>query len=164
MNPLGRRVPTTWEHYEKFPLSALPAGEQPKAVPVTIGVSWYANFDAPVKKGLRWWIGEGNLGAIRGGHCVCLKPAAYNDLSAWWIFFNQGMQGSCVGHGSSRMMTLLNRVRYDSRWLWDRAKEIDEWPDTNPGDDNGTSVNAAMKILKALGPKRVASKIGRAHV
>ena len=28
---------------------------------------------------------------------------------------------------------------------------MDEWPDTNPGDDNGTSVKAAMDVLRARG-------------
>jgi hypothetical protein len=45
-------------------------------------------------------------------------------------------------------------VRYDSWWLWDRAKEIDYWSDTNPGDDNGTSVSASMDILRTLGHVR----------
>ena len=49
------------------------------------------------------------------------------------------------------MMSLLNRKRYDARWLWDWAKSTDEWPETNPGDDQGTSVRAACEILRARG-------------
>ena len=49
------------------------------------------------------------------------------------------------------MMSLLNRKRYDARWLWDWAKETDEWPETNPGDDEGTSVRAACDILRSRG-------------
>ena len=30
-----------------------------------------------------------------------------------------GPEGACVGFGCSRMMSLLNRKRYDARWLWD---------------------------------------------
>jgi hypothetical protein len=150
--PLGRRVPRSWDHYAKYPLSALSAGEiAATASPVTIGVNWYSNFDQPVKKSTGWWVGEGDLGPIRGGHCLCLKSAHYSDLMTWWTFYNQGAEGACVGFGSSRMMTMLNRRRYAARWLWNQAKVVDEWPDTNPGDDNGTSVNAAMKILKAQG-------------
>lgn len=48
-------------------------------------------------------------------------------------------------------MTLLNKQLYAARWLWDRAKETDEWPDTNPGDENGTSVRAAAGILRKRG-------------
>lgn len=145
----------------KYPLSALAAAEIPVARPVTIGVNWYANFDAPVLKNNRWWIGFGNLGPIRGGHCVCLKTSRYNDSTAWWDFYNQLNEGACIGAGSSRMMTLLNRVRYDWRWLWNEAKIVDEWADTNPGDDEGTSVNAAMKVLAAKGHLRVAGTAPR---
>jgi hypothetical protein len=58
---------------------------------------------------------------------------------------------NCVGYGSSRMMGILNHSRYDAPWLWDRAKEVDEWPDTNVGDNNGTSVRAAMDVLRTIG-------------
>ena len=150
MNPLGRRAPTTWEHYEKYPLRALAAAEVP-AAPVVIGVGWYANFDTPVKKGTQWWIGEGDLGKLRGGHCVALRSAHYSDPISWWKFYDQGAQSACCGFGSSRMMSMLNRVRYDARWLWNQAKMIDEWPETNPGDNEGTSVNAAMNVLRAQG-------------
>jgi hypothetical protein len=49
------------------------------------------------------------------------------------------------------MMTLLNRKRYLARWLWDKAKTVDEWTQTNPGDDDGTSVRAALDILRTVG-------------
>jgi len=48
-------------------------------------------------------------------------------------------------------MSLLNGELYAARWLWDRAKEQDEWDETNPGDDNGTSVRAAGEVLAAAG-------------
>lgn len=60
-----------------------------------------------------------------------------------------------MGFGCSMMMSILNGRRYDPRWLWDRAKEVDEWPDTNPGDDNGTSVRAACDVLRTKGHVRV---------
>ncbi len=59
------------------------------------------------------------------------------------------------------MMSLLNRRKYDARWLWNQAKIIDEWPDTNPGDDNGTSVRAACDVLRTQGHLR--STIRGAH-
>jgi len=49
------------------------------------------------------------------------------------------------------MMSILNRRRHDPLWRWDRAKECDEWPDTNPGDNEGTSVRAAMDVLRTVG-------------
>jgi hypothetical protein len=160
---LGRLIPDDWKHYEKWGLTAetLPV----KPVPVVIGVNWYSDFDKPVWKNGRWWIGldPKNLGNIRGGHCVALEPGdeldpdtkkivhRYQDTTNWYKFYNQGHEGACVGFGSSRMMTLLNRRLYFGRWLWDRAKEIDPWAETKPGDDNGTSVDAAMQVLKASG-------------
>ena len=43
---------------------------------ITIGVNWYANFDRPERKRNLWWIGQGDLGRIRGGHAVCLYGAS----------------------------------------------------------------------------------------
>jgi hypothetical protein len=49
-------------------------------------------------------------------------------------------------------MTILNGGDlYTARWLWDRAKETDEWAETAPGDEQGTSVRAAGNILAKLG-------------
>lgn len=159
---LGRLVPDDWKHYEKWGLTAETIPDDP--TPVVIGVNWYSNFDTPVWKGGRWWIGldPKNLGSIRGGHCVCLEPGdkldaagkvarRMQDTTAWYQFYNQGNEGACVGFGTSRMASLFNRKQYFARWLWDRAKETDPWPDTKPGDDNGTSVDAAMQVMKAAG-------------
>lgn len=142
-----------FDHVEKYPLSALPT--PPQNVPVVLGIDWYDNFDAPymkmVGKRKTYWIGAGRLGGVRGGHCICLLPAHISDALGWWSFYDQGREGACVGFGSSRCMSLLNRDRYNARWLWDQAKVVDEWPDTNPGDDNGTSVHAAFDILRIKG-------------
>jgi len=159
---LGRRTPTDWRHYELFPLTAEATPDTP--TPVAIGVNWYTDFDNPVQQGGRYWIGldSKNLGTVRGGHCVCLEPGdqvdangqttrRLQDAQGWWDFYDQGREGACVGFGCSRMMSLLNRKRYDARWLWDWAKQTDEWPDTNPGDDQGTSVRAACEILRTRG-------------
>ncbi|MGW0196580.1 hypothetical protein [Nonomuraea sp. NPDC003201] len=69
--------------------------------------------------------------------------------------YDQQREGACVGFSSSWAMSILNRPLYDARWLWDRAKEIDEWPDTNPGDNQGTSVRAAMDVLREQGHCRL---------
>jgi hypothetical protein len=46
-------------------------------LPVTIGVNWYPNFDAPIERGGEHWIGDvSDLGAVRGGHCVCVYGAS----------------------------------------------------------------------------------------
>lgn len=77
-------------------------------------------------------------------------------MPAWaHLYYDQGAEGACVGFGSSQMMTILNHHRYDARWLWEQAKVYDEWPDTNPGDDQGTSVRAGMDVLRQVGHVRV---------
>lgn len=84
-------------------------------------------------------------------------------LPIWHTQHNQGKEGACVGFGTTMMLTILNLhqclmqgdktayIRYNPWWLWDRAKETDEFPDTNPGDDNGTTVRAACEVLKTQG-------------
>jgi hypothetical protein len=153
---LDRLVPDDFAHVEKWPLTAATFPSKP--VPVPLGINWYSNFDNPEKDSRgRWWIGKGDLGRLRGGHGPCLEPGdpvdgpSIQDATPWWTFYDQGSEGACVGFGCSRMMSLLNRRRYFARWLWDRAKERDEWADTNPGDDNGTSVRAALDVLRSVG-------------
>lgn len=148
--PLGRRTPPDWKHVERYPLRALTAAARPTIVPVSFGTNWYSGMDEPQKVGNRYFIGRsGNLGSIRGGHCYCLKPPAVTDLIAWWAFYDQGAEGACVGFGESRMMTLLNRKRYDAQRLYLRAQEVDEFADTPPGE--GTSVRAGLDVLKDEG-------------
>lgn len=93
---------------------------------------------------------------------TALRPSAPERVEEtialpWWHWdWDQGWEGACVGFGTSMMMSLLNSGRrYDPRWLWSEAKEVDEWPDTNPGDDNGTSVRAACDVLRDEGHVRV---------
>lgn len=150
---LGRAEPPDWEHVEKYSLTTKMAIDLPSPTPVVVGVNWYQSFDNPTKdKDGKWWVGRGDLGRLRGGHCVVM-PYDNRDSAAWYKYYNQGSEGACVGFGSSRMMSHLNRKRYDARWLWDEAKKIDAWSDTNPGDNEGTSVRAAMDVLRMQGHK-----------
>jgi hypothetical protein len=156
MGPLGREVPDDWEHVERYPLTATTTPEKP--VPLVGGFNWYPEFDAPVRDTVnrqrQWWVRMPGPGSRpRGGHCICFPPENLVDPAAWWDFYDQLREGKCVGEGGSRMMSLLNRKRYDPTWLWNRAKEVDEWDWTNPGDDNGTSVRAAMDVLRLEGHK-----------
>lgn len=151
--PLGRREPQDWAHVELFPLTADTAPATP--TPVVIGVNWYSAFDRPTRAGLAnpYWIGrDGNLGRVRGGHCVCLRPAGLTDLTDWWRFYDQGEEGACVGFGSSRCMSLLNRRRYDAAWLYHEAQRVDAFADTPPGE--GTTVRAGMDVLRRRGHRR----------
>lgn len=88
-------------------------------------------------------------------------------LPAFHSTWDQGREGACVGFGTSMMMSILNEGqaranatkpythRYDPWWLWNQAKIVDEWSDTNPGDSNGTSVSAACDILRTKGHVKV---------
>lgn len=154
---LGRFVPDDWQHVDRYPITALAAAQRPRQTPVVIGVNWYAEFDNPAEdpKSGEQFIARGGartLTQVRGGHCVCLEPGGEPDKTDWWKFYDQGKEGACVGFGWSRCMTILNGGQeYSARWLWDRAKEIDQWPETKPGDDQGTSVRAAAQILAKRG-------------
>jgi hypothetical protein len=154
---LGRFIPDDWGHLENYPLAALPDDERPTRVPVVIGVNWYSEFDDPEpdSETNERWVARGgadSLTQIRGGHCVCLEPGGEPDTEAWWDFYDQGQEGACVGFGWSRCMSILNQGQlYTARWLWDRSKEGDQWPETNPGDNNGTSVRSAGDVLSDAG-------------
>lgn len=94
-------------------------------------------------------------------------------LPYWHWQHDQGSEGACVGFGSSMMMSIMNESQarlaklppyvhlYNARWLWNEAKKIDEWDDTNPGDNEGTSVRAAMDVLRTLGHVRVVRKLDK---
>jgi hypothetical protein len=152
--PLGRLVPPDTRHLELYPLRALPEDERPTGVPVVLGIDWYENFDAPAREGVRWWVGRGDLGGVRGGHAIVVPSAHQLDQWGWYRFYEQE-SSACVGFAGSRMMSLLNRRRYEAYWLWDRAKERDVWNDTNPGDGEGTSVRAMADVLRGVGHVRV---------
>lgn len=110
--PLGRMIPTSWTHVERYP--------------------YVANTRALVDRVERTL-----------------------PLPNYRLKYDQQSEGACVGFASSWMMSIVNRRLYAARWLWDRAKEIDDWPSTNPGDSNGTSVRAAMDVLRRMGHCRV---------
>ena len=88
----------------------------------------------------------------------------------WWHWgHDQGKEGSCVGHGISMERAITNIAqakalgllhpgrRYNPLDVWNEAKKIDEWPDTNPGDDHGTSVRAGYDVCRDKGLVRVIS-------
>lgn len=55
---------------------------------VSIGVNWYSGFDSQEIIDGETWTGRGPLGAIRGGHCVCLyrmsdRRQAFRFMNSW---------------------------------------------------------------------------------
>jgi hypothetical protein len=71
--------------------------------------------------------------------------------------WDQNGYGACEGFGNSMMMTITNFyqtkhwIKYDPMWLWRQAKAIDEWPETTPEDNEGTSGRAACEVLRTQG-------------
>lgn len=61
--------------------------------PIVCGLNWYENFDRPIKHtfngGRRqgFFIGEGDLGYIRGGHAIILNGYYRNRQGTEWVRF-----------------------------------------------------------------------------
>lgn len=71
-----------------------------------------------------------------------------SDALGWWPFYDQGEEGACVGFGCSRMMSILNRRRYDAPWLYGECKRRDGIPHVA-----GTYTRVALDVLRDLGHK-----------
>lgn len=153
-NGLGLIKPPDQEHVERYPLSALGA-DAPTDTPVVVGVNWYTNFDNPVEKTVGgetiYVIGEGNLGTVRGGHCFCLKPPTLDDPIEYWIYYNQLATGHCIGFGDARAQSLIHGLEFNATWLYDAARN----KEGNHSEEEGSTVRAAMAVLKAKGAKAV---------
>lgn len=154
MGRLGRREPADDRHLQRYSLTTETMPDKP--TPVVLGINWYRVFDRPVQDNHgAWWIvkpGTSDWSYIRGGHAICLQPPGVYDSAAWWRFYDQWNEGACVGFAIARMMTLLNRRRYDARRLYHEALKIDEWPGE---EDAGTSVRAGCDVARTQGLVRV---------
>lgn len=154
------RVPsTTTKHLEKYPLTAETVTTALSSM--LVAINWYQNFDIPVQKTIRnvsrYVIGIGDLGRVRGGHAVCGRNWKLKDLSGWWKFYDQGREGRCVEFASMRLLTHMNRKRYDitSRYPYHLMQHIDEWVGCYLGHDRGTyegtSGRAGLEVLRIYG-------------
>jgi hypothetical protein len=88
-------------------------------------------------------------------------------LPRWHKSHNQVQTNSCVGHGivmeraitNARQVYLLSLIfptkRYNPLFTWNKAKSIDYWPDTNPGDNNGTAVSSGYDACRQFGVEPV---------
>lgn len=146
--PLGRLAPTDQRHVERYPLTAATLPSKP--TPVVLGIEWQTGFDRPQKRGDAYYVTL--TGHVRGGHAICLKPPALTDLQSWWKFYDQEKEGACVGFAVCRMMTLLNRERYDGFWHYHQAQQIDEWPGEAY---SGTSVRAGCDVARDVGMRNI---------
>lgn len=149
---LGRRVPTDFEHVDKYPLRAV--GPVAALGPAVWGINWYSDFDQPVKKNDEYWIGldSNNIGYNVGGHAIAQPFFGAGDLDKWYQWYDQGYSPHCVGFSLSRAMSWLNRRFYDADWLYYEAQKVDEWE----GEDyDGTSVRGGCRILNTVGHRRI---------
>jgi hypothetical protein len=148
---LGRLTPPDFEHVSRFSL------EQPpdKPTPVVLGINWYTNFDHPQKDGSLWVIGRGDLGSIRGGHCVCLKDTEH-DYIVWWKFYDQGREGACTGFGTARALSLMRRTKYDGFWLYHEGQKHGGYF----GED-GAYVRDVLWVAANVGPLRYGEQTPR---
>lgn len=158
---LGQRAPTDDRHRRLFRLTDETIPRKP--TPVVAGWNWYSAFDDPYRDNAgHYWLvepGRRDWGRVRGGHCICLATRAMRDLPAWWRFYDQGSEGACVGFGTGRALSILNRVRYDGFALYHHAQRIDEWD----GEEyDGTSVRAGMDVARKYGgyPSRAGKTTG----
>lgn len=170
-DPRLDRVPTGHtKHLDRYPLTAETLPGTP--VPIQMGINWYSNFDDPIwtafGKGRGYFvIGKGELGTRRGGHATVLRHRDLTDVEGWWTYYNQGKEGRCVEFSGLRLLSLLNRKRYDitSKWHYHEAQRIDYWAGGSYEGANpvyeGTSVDAFMQVATKQGVI-VAKKQGRA--
>jgi len=146
---LGWRPPVDRTHETTYAMRTIGVPSLP--TPVVIGIPWYTNFDRPQRDPALmdvYWIGRGDLGSVRGGHCVCLRPPSRAEIVGTWQHYNQNSEGACVGFGSSRAAGIMNRRLYDGFALYHEAQKRDPWPGENY---SGTSVNAGMQTLRQVG-------------
>lgn len=147
---LGRLKPPDWQHVEKYPLTALAADQRPAHVPVSIGVNWYTAFDSPIEQPDGSYrlpdVAKGEqLGTVRGGHCVCLRPPALSDPDGCWQRYNQGQEGACEGFGHARVFSLLYGGLFDAFWLYDDARRAEGTFPSGEGSTNRAVLQALVK-------------------
>lgn len=178
---LGRRVPSDFTHVDRYPITTSTA--PPKPVPGVVGVDWYGVFDRPVRdRQGHWWVGvdeslrvlpSSRWGGVRGGHCFAFKARGAADPTEWWEFYDQDdpnfvvvvrspyawKPGGCTGFGTARMLSLLNRKRYDPYFIYGEDQKIDEWP----GEDyEGSSVRAALDVVRTMGARPIVRGVSTA--
>ena len=72
--------------------------------------------------------------------------------SNYQVDYDQKDDPACVGASLSIAMAMLNYGDvYDFKWLWQNAKDFDYVFSTKKGDNQGTTVNGACRVLKQLG-------------
>lgn len=126
---LGRRVPETWTHVARYPLSTLIADPLHELVIPPAGTE--------KSLGLPWWHKQHDQG--QEGSCVGFGCSAMMSIT------NHLQRLKTTGQDIT--------YRYAARWLYGEAQLVDEWAETPP--EEGTSVRAGCDILRLRGHRRV---------
>lgn len=157
---LDRIVTGHTTHLERYPLTTATTPEEPR--PLLAGFNWYNNCFEPRMTRIRGndyaiLPGPTQLGRLAGGHSITFPAWPNNDLRSWWGYYDQGVEGRCVEFAALRMLSLLNRKRYDitSRWHYFQMQRRDYWPGGSyPGANpyyEGTSVDAGLQVIHRYG-------------
>lgn len=95
-----------------------------RGVPVVLGIDWMSTFDTPVQKGRDYWIGEGDLGRVRGGHAICAY-ASSDRRQAIKLVNSWGNDYPYVWMPYRTLETLLAGIAYpgEATVLTDRVEE-----------------------------------------
>jgi hypothetical protein len=89
---------------------------------------------------------------LREAEEAALEPV--HDSRYWWangIWVDQGSTGTCVGHGVTHYAEdgpVTQPGSLDPMAVYDRATEIDEWPQNDHDRSFGTSVRAGIEVLR----------------
>lgn len=73
------------------------------------------------------------------------------EWGPWPAVLDQGNTSECVAYSAAKFLLthrIVNRPHETCNSFYNRCKHVDEWPGT---DYDGTSVNAAMKVLRSDG-------------
>lgn len=144
---LGAVPPPDARHARAYPLGApgttIPVG------PMVAGMYWHETFWKPTKKpDGTYWIGLNPtaLGAVQGGHAICLIPEGWEDVKDGWTWFNQGQTSACVAFACNRLQALNDKkTGLYAPPFYDRCKQLDG----RPGD--GTYIRVGMDVLRTNG-------------
>lgn len=147
-------------HLERYPLTAATMPEEPK--PLVGGFNWYDNCFTPRRTKIQGrhyatLPGPTDLGRLAGGHAIAFPAWGQVDTDGWWAYYDQGREGRCTEFAALRMLSLLNRKRYDltSKWHYWEAQRNDEWAGGSyPGafpQYEGSSVRAILDVVHKRG-------------
>jgi len=83
-----------------------------------------------------------------------LLPSVSKEDDPWGLdtYWQAGTNG-CAGSAGARLFSAHFGKRFDHTWLWREAKVYDGLPDTNYGDNNGTTLLGVMMAAYKLGLK-----------